>query len=113
MTIKKAVNGSTLEFFTINIKNGFPARAIAAMALLGENYFPEKIQELLTKASYKQIMDAAKKDILENGIGATWERFDDACTFNDFSYDMLDTLAKRIVTLSKGVLTYEYMKETE
>jgi hypothetical protein len=32
---------------------------------------------------------------------------------NDFSYDMLDTLAKRIVTLSKGVLTYEYMKETE
>jgi hypothetical protein len=46
-------------------------------------------------------------------MGATWERFDDACTFNDFSYDMLDTLAKRIVTLSKGVLTYEYMKETE
>jgi hypothetical protein len=54
-----------------------------------------------------------QKKILEDGMGATWERFDDACTFNDFSYDMLDTLAKRIVTLSKGVLTYEYMKETE
>ena len=46
-------------------------------------------------------------------MGATWERFDDACTYDDLSYDMLDTLAKRIVTLSKGVLTYEYIKETE
>jgi hypothetical protein len=113
MAIQKSGKRIYSRIFTINIKWGLPARTIAAMALLGEKYYPEKIQELLTKASYKQITDAAKKDILEDGMGATWERFDDACTYDDLSYDMLDTLAKRIVTLSKGVLTYEYMKETE
>jgi hypothetical protein len=112
MAIKKAVNGSTLEFFTINIKWGLPARTIAAMALLGEKYYPEKIQELLTKASYKQITDAAKKDILEDGMGSTWERFDDACEYNDLTEEMLETLSKKIVTLSKGVLALE-IKEAE
>jgi len=113
MTIKKAKNGLSLEFLNMKLEYGIPARTLAAMALLGVRYQPKQVPELLTKASYKEIIDAVKEQILDEGMGATWEKFSDACTYNNFTEEMLETLSKRMVILSKGVLSYDYLKEAE
>tara|TARA_R110000803_G_scaffold110741_1_gene179219 strand:- start:173 stop:514 length:342 start_codon:yes stop_codon:yes gene_type:complete len=113
MTIKKANNGLSLEFLNMKLEFGFPARTLAAMALLGVKHSPKKIQALLTKASYKKIIDAAKEQILDEGMGTTWERFSDAIDYDDITEEMLETLSKRMVTLSKGVLAYDHIKEAE
>ena len=112
MTIKKAKNGLNLEFLNINLGYGMSARTLAAMALLGVKHSPKKVQALLTTASYRKIIASAKIDILEDGMGTTWERFSDACEYDDITEEMLETLSKKMVTLSKGVLALE-IKEAE
>jgi hypothetical protein len=113
MTIKKAKNGLNLEFLNINLGYGMSARTLAAMALLGVKHSPKKVKALLTTASYRKIIASAKIDILEDGMGTTWERFSDACEYDDLTEEMLETLSKKMVTLSKGMLALELIKEAE
>lgn len=97
MAIKKAKNGQMLEFVTINIKNGFSARELAALAILECSYQEDKLQKLLNKKyTYNKIVTLAKDQIEDSGYGCVWERYSDS----GHTEEQLETVAKWLSFLS-------------
>jgi hypothetical protein len=110
MTIKKAKNGDELRIFKHKSWIWNVCSNSCSDGSLGVKHSPKKVKALLTTASYRKIIASAKIDILEDGMGTTWERFSDACEYDDLTEEMLETLSKKMVTLSKGVLALEIKK---
>ena len=106
MTIKKAVNGKNLEYFTIKIPKGFSAYELAHYLLSDEGTFDdESVKNILAVNSYPALMKKVKDGILNYGLETPMYQIGDNWTGDTESDDALKTVADHIVVCAENKLS--------